>query len=163
MRICHGDNPKAPTKQKELEVHQLLGQAGLQFEYQHHLPSAGSSRRPPAPSRTSCCTPEVDEGQHGHQDPSCDVRRDFDMAASVALGSQHKLAIVRYNPDGFKIAGRTARTGKKERHPRLLQLLHSLLQEEPEQQFQRLFLYYDWECKTRHEPLHKHHHRPNLR
>ena len=71
------------------------------------------------------------------------MRRDFDMAASVALGSAHKLAIVRYNPDAFKVAGRTVRTAKKERHARLLQLLHSLLQEEPERQFQRLFLYYD--------------------
>ncbi|OLP72491.1 hypothetical protein AK812_SmicGene48180, partial [Symbiodinium microadriaticum] len=65
------------------------------------------------------------------------------MVASVALGSQHKLAIVRYNPDAFKVAGRTIRTPKTQRHPKLLQLLHSLIQEEPERSFQRLFLFYD--------------------
>ena len=48
---------------------------------------------------------EVDEEQHKAYDPSCDVRRDFDMAASVALGSGHKLLVLRYNPDD------TARTG----------------------------------------------------
>ena len=31
----------------------------------------------------------------------------------------------------------------KERQPKLLQLLHSLMQEEPERPFQRLFLFYD--------------------
>ena len=41
MRAFHGDNPKALTKRKELEVHQLLGQVGLQFEFQHHLPFRG--------------------------------------------------------------------------------------------------------------------------
>ena len=149
MRSFHGDDPKALTKRKELEVHRLLGEAGLQFEYQHHLPFRGCG----LDSETSrafadfvlyaswgAVILEVDENQHGHQDPSCDVRRDFDMAASVALGSQHKLAVLRFNPDAF---GRTVRTGKKERHARLLQLLHELLQEEPERPFQRLFLYYD--------------------
>ena len=91
---------------KELEVHQLLGEAGLLFEYQHHLPfrSCGLESDQLETQRAfadfalyaswGAIVLEVDEGQHGHQDPSCDVRRDFDMAA----GSQHKLAIVRYNP-----------------------------------------------------------------
>ena len=152
MRAAHGDNPKALTKRKELEVHQLLGQAGLQFEYQHHLPFRGcglesETQRAFADfvlyASWGAVILEVDENQHRERDPSCDVRRDFDMAASVALGSQHKLTIVRYNPDAFKVAGRAVRTPKKERHAHLLQLLHSLLQEEPERQFQRLFLYYD--------------------
>ena len=124
MRTYHGDNPKALTKRKELEVHQLLSQAGLQFEYQRHLPFRGCGLE----SETQCAFAdfvlyagwgavilEVDENQHRERDPSCDVRRDFDMAASVALGSAHKLAIARYNPDPFKVAGRTMRTPKKER------------------------------------------------
>ena len=70
---------------------------------------------------------EVDEEQHKAYDPSCDVRRDFDMAASVALGSGHKLLVLRYNPDAFKIAGVTRRTTKKERHAQLIRLLGELL------------------------------------
>ena len=152
MRSFHGDNPKALTKSKELEVHQLLGKSGLLFEYQHHLPFRGcglESETSRAFADFVLYTPwgaiilEVDERQHSHQDPSCDVRRDFDMAASVALGSQHKLAIVRYNPDPFKVAGRTVRTAKNARHSKLLELLHRLLQEKPERPFQRLFLFYD--------------------
>ena len=139
-------------KSKELEVHQLLSKSGIQFDYQHHLPFRGcglESETTRALADFVLYAPwgaiilEVDENQHGHQDSSCDVRRDFDMVASIALGSQHKLAIVRYNPDAFKVAGRTVRTPKTERHPKLLQLLHSLMQEEPEKSFQRLFLFYD--------------------
>ena len=86
---------------------------------------------------------EVDEGQHRHYDPSCDVRRDFDTAASVALGSGHKLVILRYNPDEFKIGGVTYRTTKRERHARLLTLLGRLQGAEPATPFARLFLFYD--------------------
>ena len=152
MRTFHGDNPKALTKSKELEVHQLLGKSGIEFEYQHHLPFRGCGLESETTrafadfvlyASWGAIILEVDEHQHSHQDPSCDVRRDFDIAASVALGSQHKLVILRYNPDTFKVAGRTIRIPKTERHPKLLQLLHSLLQEEPERSFQRLFLFYD--------------------
>ena len=121
MRSFHSDNPKALTKRKELEVHQLLSQAGLQFEYRCGLESESVC----AFTDFVLCASwgvvilEVDEEQHRERDPSCDVRRDFDMAASVALGSAHRLAIVRHNPDAFKAAGCTLRTGKKERHAKL--------------------------------------------
>ena len=61
------------------------------------------------------------------------------MAASVALGSGHKLLVLRYNPDAFKIAGVTRRTTKKERHAQLIRLLGELLAREPEAPF----LFYD--------------------
>ena len=82
---------------------------------------------------------EVDEEQHKAYDPSCDVRRGFDMAASVAIGSGHKLLVLRYNPDAFKIAGMTRRTTKKERRAQLIRLLGELLAREPEAPFTRSF------------------------
>ena len=82
--------------------------------------------------------PRVSIRNHGAPDQARQSR-----GCSVALGSQHKLTIVRCNPDAFKVAGRTIRTPKTERHPKLLRLLHSLIQEEPEKPFQRLFLFYD--------------------
>ena len=72
--------------------------------------------------------------------PAADVRRDFDMAASVALGSGRKLLVLRYNPDAFKIAGVTRQEGA----PRsLIRLLGELLAREPKSPFTRLFLFYD--------------------
>ena len=81
---------------------------------------------------------ECDEDQHRGYDPSCDVRRDFDMAASVALGSGHKLLIIRYNPDGYRVGGKARADSKKDRMTRLL----SLLEHEPVA-FERVFLCYD--------------------
>ena len=106
MRSMHGDNPRSVTKSKELEVHQALRDAQITFEYQHYLPFRGcglESETAHAYAGFALPTPwgyvllEVDEEQHKAYDPSCDVRRDFDMAASVALGSGRKLLVLRYN------------------------------------------------------------------
>ena len=83
---------------------------------------------------------ECDEEQHSHYDPSCDPRRDFDTAAAIALGSGHKLRILRYNPDPYKVDGITRRTPKEERVRRLLEVLE---RPEPATQLERLFLFYN--------------------
>ena len=70
---------------------------------------------------------------------SCDVRRDFDIAASVTLGSGHKLRLIHYNPDAFRVNGKTRTTTAKER---MAKLLEALEEGEP-QGFERLFLFYD--------------------
>ena len=41
MQTMHGDNPRAVTKSKELEVHQALRDAQIAFEYQRYLPFRG--------------------------------------------------------------------------------------------------------------------------
>ena len=38
---------------------------------------------------------------HSVYPASCDVRRDFDMCASLALSSGHKTVFLRYDPDSF--------------------------------------------------------------
>ena len=122
------------------------------FEYQHYLPFRGCGLESGTahafvdfalPTPWGYVLLEVDEEQHKAYNPSCDARKDFDMAASVALGSGHKLLVLRYNPDAFKIAGMTRRTTKKERHAQLICLLGELLAREPEAPFTRLFLFYD--------------------
>ena len=60
----------------------------------------------------------------------------------MALSSGHKLLVLRYNTDAFKIAGATRRTSKKERHAQLICLLGELLAREPEAPFTRLFLFH---------------------
>lgn len=82
----------------------------------------------------------MDESQHAAYDASCDVRRDFDMAASIALGSAQKVVILRFNPDAYKIAGQTRRTRTKDRYETLIKTINEM--EEPVG-FRRLFLFYD--------------------
>ena len=85
---------------------------------------------------------ELDEDQHRHYLPTCDPRRDFDIMSSIALGSGGKLVILRVNMDGYKVGGIPPTTPKQERYNKLLEVLRQL-DEEPEQQNQRLFMYYD--------------------
>ena len=87
---------------------------------------------------------ECDEDQHRSADASCDVRRDFDMAASVALGSAHKLRIIRFNPDSYRVAGITRRESRKDRISRLLALIDD---DEPVGALERVFLCYDQESR----------------
>ena len=150
MRSAHSGERKAVTKSKELEVYQALQKADITFEYQKHVAFASCS----LDSETRCAfvdfaipTPwgyvlvEVDEDQHRSYDVSCDVRRDFDIAASISLGSGHKLRTVHYNPDSFRVAGIAQTTSKAERIAALVQTINA-----PESEgFERLFLFYDVE------------------
>ena len=124
MRSQHSGNRKAVTKAKELGVYQALQDAGYSFEYQKHIAFAGCGLE----SETRCAfvdfvipahwgyvLVEVDEDQHRSYDLSCDVRRDFDVAAAISLGSGRKLRTIRYNPDSYRIAGVAQKTSKAER------------------------------------------------
>ena len=132
MRSQHSGEPKALVKKKELELYQELQKAGVTFQYQHHLPFKACGLN----TETTCAYAdflvaqswgyvllECDEDQHRSYDASCDTRRDFDMAASVGLGSGHKLRVIRYNPDSYRVAGKTRVERKKARMERLLALL----------------------------------------
>ena len=153
MRSCHSEHPKALTKRKELAIYQVLRKADVDFEYQKHMPfrSCGLA------SETSYAyidfailtfwgviLLEIDEFQHSHYDASCDVRRDFDTCASIALGSQQKAIVLRFNPDAFKVAGKTRYTTKKVRYAKLLETIKSWESDPaPEFGFARFFMYYD--------------------
>ena len=153
MQSFHAENPKALTKSKELDIYQSLETAGIDFEYQKHLPfrscglaseTAGAFIDFSIQKHWGVILLECDEQQHSAYDPSCDVRRDFDSCASITLGSQHKAVILRYNPDAFQIGGRTRRTTKKERQTKLIETLQAW-DEDPalELGFARFFLFYD--------------------
>ena len=154
MRAKHSDQPKALTKAKELSVYKALQEADITFEYQKHLPFHGCSLE----SETKCAfvdfaitAPwgalllEVDEDQHSSRPVSCDPRRDFDMCASLALGSGHKVVVLRYNPDSYRLDGKNVTTTTKERQRRLVEVVRAWLLEDPapDKQLARFFMFYD--------------------
>ena len=153
MQRFHADNHKALTKTKELDVYQALETGGIIFEYQKHLPFRNCGIASETASayidfaiemHWGVVLLECDEQQHAAYDPSCDVRRDFDSCASIALGSQHKAIVLRYNPDAFHVGGRTRYTTKKERHAKLIETLRSWEEDPaPDLGFARFFLFYD--------------------
>ena len=154
MRTKHSGERKALTKSKELNIYQALQVAGIAFEYQKHLPFQACE----LDSETRCAfvdfaitAPwgalllEVDEDQHSMYPVSCDPRRDFDMCASLALGSGHKTVVLRYNPDSFRVDGKNVEVSSKERQRRLVDLLHAWLTTDPApgMQLARFFMFYD--------------------
>ena len=150
MRSHHTDHPKARTKTKELKVHDALTKAGLDFTYQHFIPFAACSLQSETkhafvdfvlPTTWGNICLEVDETQHSSYPAECDVRRDFDIAAASALGSNQKLVILHYNPDSFKIANQTVTVPQRDRIAKLLDTIRTL--PEPSNTFERVFLYYD--------------------
>ena len=154
MRVKHSGQPKALTKTKELSVYQALQAAGIAFEYQKHLPFHGcglDGETRYAFVDFAITAPwgalllEVDENQHCSQPASCDPRRDFDMCASLALGSGHKVVVLRYNPDNFRTDGKNMRVAPKERQRRLVEVVRAWLLDDPvpDKQLARFFMYYD--------------------
>ena len=147
MRTSHAGDRKALTKVKERELYQALQAAGIQFDYQKHIPFTACGLG----SETACAyadfvitTPwgytflECDEEQHSRYPVQCDVRRDFDIRASVTLGTNDKIKIIHYNPDSFRFDGEPQFVSKASRIARLL----DVLPEEP-MGFERIFMFYD--------------------
>ena len=154
MRAKHSDQPNALTKTNELSVYKALQAADITFEYQKYLPFHGCNLN----SETKCAFVdfaitaswgalllEVDEDQHSARHASCDPRRDFDMCASLALGSGHKVVVLRYNPDSFRIDGKNVTVTTKARQRRLVKVVRAWLLEDPapDNQLARYFMYYD--------------------
>ena len=159
MRTKHSGEQKALTKTKELNIHNALQAADIEFEYQKYIPFRGCGLG----SETACAyldfaiaahwgviILEVDEQQHCNYPASCDIRRDFDIYASIAMGSGQKVAILRYNPDSFRVDGKNKRVAAKERQRRLVEVLHAWMQEDPTPNlhFARFFMYYDGQSES---------------
>jgi hypothetical protein len=127
MHTYHSDSPKARTKGTEMDLYQALQQNGIQFEYQRYVAFAGCGL--------------VSETKYAFLDiliPAARLR----IAAAVQVGSAHKLRVIHYNPDAYKVDGVTRKVSKAARIERLLATLH---RPEPAGSLERLFLYYD-EC-----------------
>ena len=164
MRAKHSGEAKALTKAKELNVYGALQAANIDAEYQKYIPFRSCGLE----GETRCAyldfvivAPwgiiilEVDEHQHSSYPAACDIRRDFDIYASIAMGSGQKVAILRYNPDEFRIDSKTVRVAAKDRQHRLIEVLRDWIAEDPVPNLPlaRFFLYYDGRSGTTHPPL----------
>jgi hypothetical protein len=90
---------------------------------------------------------EVDENQHrfGYGEVGCDMRRIARVKESLTIGGQTAgMHVVRYNPQGFKVAGKTVRTLKTVREARLIEVLDQFAQASLEDGELRVwYMYYD--------------------
>jgi hypothetical protein len=83
---------------------------------------------------------EVDEDQHKHYGVLCDVARMLDIIAEhMKTGRKEKRKLVRYNPDAFMVDFKRAKVLQKDRFAQLLEAIR----QEPGQQFEIKYLFYD--------------------
>jgi hypothetical protein len=79
---------------------------------------------------------EVDEDQHRSYDPECERIRMINIVEAVGM----RCVFVRYNPDTFKIDGKTIRVHEKKRHDLLLKTVRECVTS-PDANI--VYLYYD--------------------
>ena len=149
IATCHGTSPKKKTKKQELALHKDLTAAGISFDFQVYIPLRGCNIE----ASKKCAyldfviardwgyvIVECDEFAHSRYNTENDTEKDFKVAAAIQMGSGHKIRIIHYNPDPFKVDNQTKRTGKPERLAKLLQTLEL---PPPATHLERVFLFYD--------------------
>jgi len=89
---------------------------------------------------------EVDEDQHRGYDPECERIRMINIVQALGL----RCVFVRYNPDGFKIGGKTVRAYEKKRHDLLLKTIRECMKPSlGSQTAVVVYLYYDGPAEVR--------------
>jgi len=124
----------AARKQRETAIEKLLTEHGFLFQREHRidlkcaLPGATNVRADfILLFQNTVVILEVDQFQHDGYGVACDLRRMTDTVASLRIGGNTmRVVFVRYNPDGFKVAGRTKPTTRAKRHERLVSVLRTL-------------------------------------
>ena len=87
---------------------------------------------------------EVDEDQHRSYDSECERIRMINIVQAVGM----RCVFVRYNPDAFKIDGKTIRVYEKKRHDLLLRTIRECMTSPPTADV--VYLYYD-AAEIRHQ------------
>ena len=157
--MCSYCNPESKTalRQKEMRVRRVIQDAfpDLQVVYDKRCAVApdnacaiGPKYRPDVLLQTcwGYVVVEIDEHQHAHYDASCERER----MAQIALMLGLPVVYIRYNPDAFKVGGKTRRVPSAQRHVRLVSTMQHVLSTEfvPGAMMQCIYLYYscDGQC-----------------
>ena len=141
------------TKQKEHKLQMFLEKEGLltSKDSQLHIPVKGcglDGGRHRAFLDFVIHTPnkivivENDEFQHAGDSVTCDPSRMNDVVGSARIaGEKLGLLFIRFNPDSFKVDGKTRKTFRKEREALLLRAIHEVDVER--EQWGVLYMFYD--------------------
>jgi hypothetical protein len=152
MHSKHRKNPRAPVHMKEIGIHVALQVAGIEcehikdhdFSYLAVSCERGTFVDFGIKAHWGMILLHIDECQRARQPPERDLARD--CKTYEGFGGA-KVAILRYNPDEFRIDGEIVQVETEERHRRLVEVLRTWLAKDyvPEKPFQRFFMYYDGE------------------
>jgi hypothetical protein len=140
--IYHTAEGSQRRKRKEHRVCKLLEQNDIDFSREHHIDfrCIGEDRdgsfcridfiieikdEDGLPEGYICL--EVDEFQHSHYTVGCEVRRMTEFHRSVmAARMDLPIVFVRYNPDAYKVDGKTRKTTLTVREATLISLIRNI-------------------------------------
>ena len=148
--LCAYCNPSKRQKTREIKIKALLEATPDLGTPIHDKPIGGDcgKYRPDFryDSLTHFVVVEVDEDQHKGYDPECERIRMINIVQAVGM----RCVFVRYNPDTFKIDGKTIRVYEKKRHDLLLRTIREWMTSPPTADV--VYLYYD-AAEVREETL----------
>jgi hypothetical protein len=147
--LCSYCTPNTSKRQKtrEMTVKKLLESATDLGTPIHDKPVGGECGRYRPDflydALTHFVVVEVDEDQHRSYDVECERIRMINIVQAVGM----RCVFVRYNPDTFKISGKTIRVYEKKRHDLLLKTVRECMKS-PISDI--VYLYYD-DAEIRHQ------------
>jgi len=145
--LCSYCNPNTSKYQKtrEMTVKKLLESATDLGTHIHDKPVGGEcgKYRPDFlyDAVTHRVVVEVDEDQHRGYDPECERVRMINILGALGM----RCVFIRYNPDTFKVDGKTVRVYEKKRHELLLKTIREYMKPsfDPQATADVVYLYYD--------------------
>ena len=141
--ICGYCNPPTPVRRKELLIKKLLDK-DFKFKYNRYI-KINNGKNKVAPDFLFTNTEyyyiilEVDEYQHSRYTPEEERRREKLIQEAL----EKPCIFIRFNPDAFKIDGKTTRVTKEKRLHILLSRINYWLKTKPDRQLQTEFLFYN--------------------
>lgn len=142
--LCSYCNPSTRKKTREMTVKKLLESTSDLNKPIHDKPVGGEcgKYRPDFiyDATTHYVVVEVDEDQHDRYDHECERIRMINILGALKMRS----VFIRYNPDAFKIDGKTFKVFEKKRHELLLKTIRECMKPSFDSQTADvIYLYYD--------------------
>lgn len=135
IRNMHTEEARVCRVKAEERLAKFLTANGIRFDRQVHI-TYNCLARPDDKGRafarldfvlhfdTYDLIIEVDEQQHAYENQGCECRRLMEVREStLASGNERMLVVVRYNPDGYTVDGKTTRKPKTTREADLLKVI----------------------------------------
>ena len=149
--LCSYCNPSKCQKTREMKIKALLESTTDLNNPIHDKPVGGDCGKYRPDFRydapTHSVVVEVDEDQHRSYDSECERIRMINIVQAVGM----RCVFVRYNPDAFKIDGKTIRVYEKKRHDLLLRTIRECMKPSFDSEISCVvYLYYDG-AEIRHQ------------
>lgn len=150
-KVIHTEEYQIKKKKKEEAVAKALSEAGIDYKREHQINMQCILNKENKYIRVDFLIVidaqiiilEVDENQHRDYPISCDSIRPWKIAETLALsGNTLPIAMIRFNPDVFRINDKVESIKKKDRYKKLIEIIKNWKQDS---NLVVSYMYYDQE------------------